>query len=44
LLNMILIVQTMRMRCMLLNLCDPQNLKLVLMHLLSRLLKVDKKN
>jgi hypothetical protein len=44
LLNMILIVQTTRMKCMLLNLCGIQSLKLVLVHLLSRLLKVGKKN
>jgi hypothetical protein len=38
------IVQTMRVKCMLLNLCVLQNLKLVLVHLLSRLLKVGEKN
>jgi hypothetical protein len=40
----ILIVQTTRMKCTLLNLCGLQNPKLVLVHLLSRLLKVGKKN
>jgi hypothetical protein len=44
LLNMIPIVQTMRMKCMLLKLYGLQSLKLVLVHLLSRLLKVGKEN
>jgi hypothetical protein len=42
--HMIPIVQTTRMRFMLLNLRGLQRLKLVLVHLLSRLLKVGKKN
>jgi hypothetical protein len=43
-LNMILIIQATRMKCMLLNLYGLQSLKLVLVHLLRRLLKVGKKN